>query len=508
MTRRPAIATIVLGSAVCFAVALARAGAVPLGPDVSWQLYVAGALLRGARLGRDIIEVNPPLAVWLGIPTVRFAALTGVSPAGAHGLSVLLLGLCSALGMAAVGRHVAILRRPSALVVLCLCTVLALALQPGYELGQREHLAILLVMPYLLLLAARLEHAHVASLLALGVGLAAGLGFALKPFFVLPLGLGLLQLRSERRSLDALLLPEVLGIAVVFIGYAMATAIAAPDWLEAAREFWPLYAAYRPATFHDIASRQGVVLVASGLALVAWVSTRRAVGRSSRLGDALAMALVGFVMVMLVQRKPWIYLAVPSGVLALALLVARSLETAGRVPTPGLRLLRAAMVVGAALRAGRYAWWLVHAPVVSVTDRAAVGNYTLLRSALDSLPAATTMASLSPTHGAVFPLVLDLRALWTMRLPSLWPAASGRAQDKASQDRLRRLVASDLDRGRPDVLLVLRPGGTYAWLGPESQRDWPRWLAQSPEGAAALAPYRPWRSIGEFIVLRRAPPSP
>jgi hypothetical protein len=58
------------------------------------------------------------------------------------------------------------------------------------------------------------------------------------------------------------------------------------------------------------------------------------------------------------------------------------------------------------------------------------------------------------------------------------------------------------------VLLVLRPGGSYAWLGPESQRDWPQWLAQLPEGAAALTPYRPWRSIGEFIVLRREPPSP
>jgi hypothetical protein len=503
-----AIATIVLGGAVCFAVALARARSVPLGPDVAWQLYVAGALLRGAKLGRDIIEVNPPLAVWLGIPTIRLAALAGASPAGAHGVFVLLLGLCSTLAMAAVGRHLAVLRRPAALAAFCLPSALALALQPGYELGQREHLAILLVMPYLLLLAARLEHAHISSRLAIAVGLAAGVGFALKPFFVLPLGLGLLQLQRERRTPDALLRPETLGIAAVLVSYGAAIVVAAPDWLGAAREFWPLYAAYRPATFFDIASRQGVVLVLAGLAMVAWASTRGAVDRSSRLGDSLALALAGFVLAMLVQRKPWIYLAVPSGVLALSLLVARSLETAGRVRTPALRLLRAAMVLVAALRTGRYAWWLVHAPVLSVADRAALGNYTLLRAALDSLPAATTMASLSPTHGVVFPLVLDLRAQWTMRLPSLWPAASGRAQGEAAQDRLRRIVASDLDGGRPDVLLVLRPGGTYAWLGPESQRDWRQWLAQLPEGAAALAPYRPWRSIGEFIVLRRERPAP
>jgi len=295
---------------------------------------------------------------------------------------------------------------------------------------------------------------------------------------------------------------------VVFTAYATAIAVAAPDWLGAAREFWPLYAAYRPASFHDIATRQGVVLGFSGIAMLAWASTRGAVDGSSRLGDALAMALAGFVLAMLVQRKPWIYLAVPSGVVALALLLARSLETAGRVPTPGLRLLRAAMVVVAALRTGRYAWWLLHAPVLSVADRAALGNYTLLRAALDSLPGVTTIGSLSPTHGTVFPLVLDLGAQWTMRLPSLWPATSGRARDEASQDGLRRLVASDIDAGRPGVLLVLRPGGTYSWLGPESQRDWVQWLGQLPEGVAALAPYRPWRAIGEFIVLRREPPAP
>jgi hypothetical protein len=505
MTRRLAIAAIVLGSAVCFAVASARAGAVPLGPDVAWQLYVAGALLRGARLGRDIIEVNPPLAAWFGIPAVGLAALTGASAGGAHRALVLLLGLWSTVAMVAVGRHLAVLRRPFALLLFCLPSALALALQPGYDLGQREHLVILLVLPYLLLLAARLEHARVAPRLAFAVGVAAGAGFALKPFFLLPLGLGLWQLQRERRSL---LLPELLGIAAAYAGYAAAIAIAAPDWFVAAREFWPLYAAYRPATWLDIATRQGVVLVLAAIALAAWAGTRVAVDGASRLGDALAVALSGFVLAMLVQRKPWIYLAVPSGVLALTLLVARTQETAGRVPTPGLRLLRAAMVVVAALRTGRLLWWLVHAPVLSLADRAALGNYTLLRAALDSLPAATTIAALSPTHGVVFPLALDLGAQWTMRLPSLWPAASGRARDDTSQDRLRRLVASDLDRERPSVLLVLRPGGTYAWLGPESQRDWQQWLARLPEGAAALAPYRPWRSVGEFMVLRRQPSSP
>ena len=70
---------------------------------------------------------------------------------------VLLLGILSVLLIALCGRHVAALRRAGSLLAFCLLTALALALQPGLEVGQREHLAILLALPHFVLLAARLE---------------------------------------------------------------------------------------------------------------------------------------------------------------------------------------------------------------------------------------------------------------------------------------------------------------------------------------------------------------
>ena len=508
MSRGAALVTIVLAAALCFAVALARALAVPLSSDIAWQVQIAELLAHGGRLGRDVIEVNPPLAAWLEVPVVLLAGAVGASAAIGHEVAALLVGVVAVTLLAVVGARVSALRTSGRLLSFCIAASLALALQAGLEVGQREQLAIELALPYFLLLAARLEGARIHGALGWIVGIAAGLGFALKPFFVLPLLLGEFLLWRRRGRADALVRQELVAIGVVFAGYAIAVAVAAPGWLATAREFWPLYGAYRPATLYDVVTRQGVVLAIALVALLAWVSSRRAADPASQLGNALAAALAGFLVAMLAQRKPWIYLAIPSGVLSLMLLVAVVLETAGRVQSPAGRLARAALVLLTGLRVARYAWWLVHAPVLSATDRRALADYTGLRAALDSMPPGTTMAALSPTHGVTFPLVQDLEARWTMRLPSLWPAISGAAQDRATQDRLRSIVAEDIMRHRPEVLLVLVPRTTYRWLGPAAMRDWRAWLAELPEGASALAPYRPWLSVGEFSVWRRSTQDP
>jgi hypothetical protein len=508
MSRRTAFVVILLGAAVCFAVALARALSVPLSSDIAIQLHIAEALARGAQLGRDVIEVNPPLAAWLEVPVVRFAAMLGVAAPLGHEVAVFLLGLLSVALVALAGSRLVALQRPGHLVGFSLSAALAMALQAGLEVGQREQLAILLTLPHFVLLAARLEQAPMSRGLAVAIGLMAGLGFALKPFFLLPLALGELLLLRRRGIRAVLGRPELFVIVTVFVAYGLAIVVAAPGWLESARAFWPLYGAYRPATLYDVVTRQGVVLVVATLAFLAWLVARRAVDPASHLGNALAVALVGFLLAMLAQRKPWIYLAIPSGVLSLVLLVTVVLETAGRVQSRAGRLLRAVLVLGTSLRVARYGWWLVHAPVLSVTDRMTLADYTNLRAALDSFPSGTTMAALSPTHGVTFPLVQDLDGVWTMRLPSLWPAISGAAQDDAHQQWLRGIVAEDLERHRPELLLVLVPRTSYRWLGPLALRDWGQWLAESPAGAAALAPYRPWRTVGEFSVLRREPPAP
>ena len=46
--------------------------------DVSWQLWAAHQLNGGARLYRDINEINPPLWFWMGMPVDGLAGLIHV----------------------------------------------------------------------------------------------------------------------------------------------------------------------------------------------------------------------------------------------------------------------------------------------------------------------------------------------------------------------------------------------------------------------------------------------
>ena len=48
-------------------------------PDTGFLLYAAGRMLDGAHLYRDIVEINPPLILWLNLPVVWVARRLHVS---------------------------------------------------------------------------------------------------------------------------------------------------------------------------------------------------------------------------------------------------------------------------------------------------------------------------------------------------------------------------------------------------------------------------------------------
>ena len=59
--------------------------------DIAWLLHCSGQLLDGGRAYVDFVETNPPLIVWLGIPPVWAARLTGLPEILVYHLFVLAL---------------------------------------------------------------------------------------------------------------------------------------------------------------------------------------------------------------------------------------------------------------------------------------------------------------------------------------------------------------------------------------------------------------------------------
>src|SRR3974377_1165239 len=61
--------------AVVIAVVLFTMLRSPLKDDIAWLLYVASRWLAGRELYVDVVEVNPPLIVWISAVPICFAGL-------------------------------------------------------------------------------------------------------------------------------------------------------------------------------------------------------------------------------------------------------------------------------------------------------------------------------------------------------------------------------------------------------------------------------------------------
>ena len=186
-----------------------------LNHDVGWVLSSSERLLRGGTFGRDIVAANPPLIWWLSALVAGLADLTGADPVTTFRTVVLLLiaGVLLVLnqGLAPVMDH-----RARAIFL----TIMALLLTIGVhrDFGQREHLAVVLCLPWLLLVAGNAPDQSKAAL----AGFAAGIGICFKPHFLaVPLFFwAFVALRN--RSLRPALGPDSVAIVLTGLAYLLA----------------------------------------------------------------------------------------------------------------------------------------------------------------------------------------------------------------------------------------------------------------------------------------------
>jgi hypothetical protein len=208
------------------------------GHDQLWCLYVARHALDGAHLyGPELLESNPPLIIWLSMIPASLAHVTHIpAPALGKAFIVLLEALIAAVCLRLLPR----LNRTQ-IIALTFVFVTLFNVVPARDLGQRDFLLALLCLPYLLLAARRAAAKFVASppqtvaaTTATLIGLAAGLGLALKPHqAILPIAIEL-YLILRHRSLRPLLRPEPLAILTVALAYLAAIHTFTPDYLTTA----------------------------------------------------------------------------------------------------------------------------------------------------------------------------------------------------------------------------------------------------------------------------------
>ncbi len=455
--RRVAIGKVV--GAVSLLLLLATLGTVlfaalrtPLKDDVAWLLYIAGRWLGGQQLYVDLIEVNPPLIVWISALPEWLAEWSGFS---GKEIALPFFSAC-VLGLAWISGA---LLRPLAPIFenrLAVFSVTGTALigLAGPELGQREHLLLAAMLPYLCVFARSLDRVPTRVWTSIGAGILAGLGCALKPRYGLVLALleclalawGLRPWRSMPLSALTTIVAYVAAVVVIYPAY-IARAV-------------PLAVALYGATdtpFRDMVWDNVPVVLGEAAVLLLYGTTRRRAGESS-LVLTLGVFAIGSTLVCFLDGKNWFYHRLPATIATVLALLLWAAGTLARSPAERRRQAVPLLMVAAACAVFGVAAVQRLKPQVEMA--CAPGLSTEARvERLIRRERAKTYVAFSEWIALGFPVVNNTGVVWASRFNSMW-ALKGelwrtRFDPSASKEwPVSRWVARDFVAGCPDLVVV------------------------------------------------------
>lgn len=461
------------------ATALLQQALSSLDCDVSWLITTAERMLAGARLYRDIEEVNPPASVLLYVPAVAIGALLDQRPEIITVVSVTGLAL---LSLHQAARILPLLPSQRTPILAAACAFILLVL-PADLFAQREHVALIASLPMLGLLVARSVRSPVRTQDNWRAGLAAGITVAIKPHLALALILPALWLVIRQRSLAAVRTPEWIALALVCAAYLLVVQLAFPDYT--ARMLPLLRLVYLPGrdSWPNLLAGPMVMIPAVAAILTLWLSR----GRPSEATIVALLAAAGFAMAGLVQGKGYLnhgYPAVAAALFAIALELSR----------PGHARAFGSLCALLLALFGTYAYARVPEP------------YALRDAVVRIGPPKPRLIGVSFDFALGHPLTRWVDGQWVGRRGSLWVTGNARQQlaDPALPEATRRayaaaerqdaaILAADIAGHHPDIILVDDVPG-------------PQWIAAHPPLARAMRDYQPTTRVGQITLWTRRRP--
>jgi hypothetical protein len=331
-------------AAILVGVVIAQVWALP-GNDVAWLLTLAEKLLAGARPDIDFIEFNPPAAYLVYVPAAAIGHLLRIKSdlvLIVMTIAAVLVSICAA-GWILTRANLLGRREWPVMITGAIVALLVFADEP---FAQREHLAVIALLPMLAIYASRSAVATPSNLTAILCGVGGGLAICIKPYFGLALVPPLFFLgwrtRTSVKALVRLVFsPENIAAAAVVAVYCAAILFLFQDYLRITLPIViSVYLPVREPLFAMLTGMRFVIFVLMlGAALV--------VGKGEikkPIPAVLCLAALGFLLAMAAQARTWFYQGYP----ALALLM---------IATTWLALQRATRLrdVGRARRAVSFA---------------------------------------------------------------------------------------------------------------------------------------------------------
>jgi hypothetical protein len=482
---------------IIFAVAAALRLMIDANTDVSWAITMAEKILDGQRLYIDVIEVNPPATVFLYTLPVLLARAVSIRPEVIVETSIFLATAaslwCSAQILVTAG-----FRNRANIWPLAALAAAVLLILPARTFGEREHIALIVFLPFLALMMARAKKISPQWLWVVASGVAAGIVIVIKPHFLFAVVFVALAAAWSVRSWKPLFAPEMFIAAILGALYAIGVGIyfpvffsdivplAAVVYLPVKMPFWKLIGFFATPIWI-------MILIVSAML------KERAI--FSRPYSLLLAGSCGFAVSFYLQQKGWSYHSYPALALAVLAVVIAFSDRWNSIrikrETPQNRFARLGMTAVVAFLSAISFCWLYFA----VDMRA-------LAEPIRKIKPRPKIIAITSDIGVGHPLARDVGGTWVGRVGSLWittgvlirkkhekldPDVEARLTALADRDRV--MLAQDIERNRPDIILVER--ANFAGF------DWKAWAEADPAINRQLKSYREVETIGPITILSR-----
>lgn len=201
--------------------------------DVSALLHETIKLLAGGRYGKDFFEPNPPMIFYLYIPPVLLFKYGMMNLVLALQVYVFLLATLSLYLCYRLVKNIFLPENSLIMAFWLLMLAVVYLILPFGDFGQREHLLVMLTMPYFLLVVYRLTaKSNQQTIFFIMVGVLAAAGFLVKPHYLLPFLLVEGYYIFCKKNGLAWIRAETMVILFLLIGYVGSIFIFYPEYLQ------------------------------------------------------------------------------------------------------------------------------------------------------------------------------------------------------------------------------------------------------------------------------------